>query len=97
VTTREHQLAAQRFRAIYATYLGAEDLINIGAFSAGSNRRIDTAVSLIDRINEFLIQPIGAKTAFKDTVARLGEITKAWDFLMPDDELTADAVDGGRA
>jgi len=96
VTTREHQLAAQRFRAIYATYQGAEDLINIGAFSAGSNRRIDTAVSLIDQINGFLIQPMGAKTAFKDTVARLCEITKAWDFLMPEEELAADVVDGGR-
>ena len=86
VTSREHQLAALRFRAVYATYLGAEDLINIGAFAPGHNRRIDTAVSLIDRVNEFLIQPCGTRTAFADTVARLTEITQAWDFLVPQEE-----------
>ena len=86
VTPREHQLAAQRFRAIYATYQGAEDLINIGAFSPGHNRRIDTAVTLIDRVNEFLIQPCGTRTAFPETVARLTEITQAWSFLVPQEE-----------
>ena len=86
---QEHLLAAQRFRAIYATYRGAEDLINIGALNPGSNRRIDTAVSLIDRLNEFLIQPIGQHSPFAQTIQSLREITKAWDFLLP----TADGQD----
>jgi flagellum-specific ATP synthase len=83
VVTRPHQTAAQRLRAIYATYQGAEDLINIGAFAPGSNRRIDTAVALIERVNEFLVQPLGTRSAFDETVARLIDITKAWDFLAP--------------
>jgi flagellum-specific ATP synthase len=95
VTTREHQAAAQRLRAAYATYQGAEDLITIGAFAPGHNRRIDTAVSLIDRVNEFLIQPCGVRTPFAETVARLAEISKAWDFLVPQDEVALPA--GGAA
>ena len=79
----DHLLAAQRLKALVATYQDAEDLINIGAFKPGSNRRIDTAVSLIDRVNEFLVQPLGTRTSFQETVRRLLEITASWNFLMP--------------
>jgi flagellum-specific ATP synthase len=82
VASDEHRTAAQKLREIYATYTDAEDLINIGAFSPGSNRRIDGAVSLIDRINEFLIQPVRQKTPFAETVQRLTAITQAWDRLL---------------
>jgi flagellum-specific ATP synthase len=83
ICTPEHLQAARRFRAIYATYQAAEDLINIGALVPGSNRRIDKAVSLIDRLNEFLVQPIGEKSDFDETVRRLSEITESWDSLLP--------------
>ncbi len=82
VVSDEHRLAAQKLREIYAIYADAEDLINIGAFSPGSNRRIDGAISLIDRINEFLVQPVRQKTAFPETVQQLTTITKAWDRLL---------------
>jgi flagellum-specific ATP synthase len=82
VVSPEHRAAAQKLREIYAIYADAEDLINIGAFSPGSNRRIDGAISLIDRINEFLIQPVRQKTPFDETVKQLLAITKAWDKLL---------------
>ena len=82
VTSEEHKLAAQKLREIYAIYLDAEDLINIGAFSPGSNRRIDGAVALIDKISDFLIQPIRERTDFADTVSRLTAITQSWDELL---------------
>ena len=85
VVSQEHMIAAQKFRAIYSTYQGAEDLINIGALAPGANRRIDKAVSLIDRINEFLIQPTGTRTNFEETVRRMCEITRSWDLLLPAD------------
>ncbi len=82
VVSDEHRLAAQKLREIYAIYADAEDLINIGAFAPGSNRRIDGAISLIDRISEFLIQPVRQKTPFPETIQRLTAITKAWDKLL---------------
>jgi len=82
VVSDAHRQAAQKFRAIYATYRGAEDLINIGALAPGANRRIDRAVGLIDRVNEFLVQPTGTRTDFQDTVRLLSEITASWDFLL---------------
>ena len=82
VTTDEHRLAAQKLREIYAIYADAEDLINIGAFSAGSNRRIDGAVALIDRIRDFLVQPVRQRTDFSETVRRMAAIIQSWDDLL---------------
>jgi flagellum-specific ATP synthase len=82
VVSPEHRLAAQKLREIYATYIDAEDLINIGAFAPGSNRRIDGAISLIDRINEFLMQPVRQRTTFEETEKQLLTITRAWDRLV---------------
>jgi len=85
VASPAHQAAAQRFRAIYATYQGAEDLINIGALAPGSNHRIDRAVSLIDQVRDFLVQPLGQGTDLSGTLARLKEITDKWEFLLPEE------------
>jgi len=82
VASEEHKSAAQKLKEIYATYIDAEDLINIGAFSPGSNRRIDGAISLIDKIREFLVQPIRDRTDFEETVGRLTAITQSWDELL---------------
>ena len=82
VASDEHKAAAQKLREIYATYVDAEDLINIGAFSPGSNRRIDGAIALIDRLNNFLIQPVRDRTDFEETVKQLTAITRAWDKLL---------------
>ncbi len=83
VTSSQHQAAAQKLREIYAIYSDAEDLINIGAFSPGSNRRIDGAIALIDRIHQFLAQPVRQHRAgFEETVSQLSAITHSWDELL---------------
>jgi len=82
VVSNEHKKAAQRFKEIYATYADAEDLINIGAFSSGSNRRIDGAIALIDRLNNFLIQPMRERSSFDDTVRELLSITEVWNEMV---------------
>jgi flagellum-specific ATP synthase len=82
VVSAEHKAAAQKLKEIYATYVDAEDLINIGAFSSGSNRRIDGAIALIDRLNGFLTQTIREKSPFEDTVKQLTDITKVWDEML---------------
>jgi flagellum-specific ATP synthase len=56
VVSPEHENLANRFKELYATYREAEDLINIGAYVKGSNRRIDEAVAKIDKMNQFLRQ-----------------------------------------
>jgi flagellum-specific ATP synthase len=82
VTSEQHKKAAQKLRHIYATYTDAEDLINIGAFSRGSNRRIDGAITLIDKVMDFLVQPVRQKTNFDETIKRMTAITDTWDRLL---------------
>lgn len=56
VTSSEHAKMANKMREMLATYKDAEDLINIGAYKAGANPKIDKAVKLYEPINDFLKQ-----------------------------------------
>ncbi len=56
VTTVEHRLKAGRVRDWMATVRNAEDLVNVGAYVAGSNPRIDEALARRDSITSFLRQ-----------------------------------------
>lgn len=82
IASDAHKKAAQKVREIYATYTDAEDLIHIGAFSPGSSKRIDGSIALIDRIQNFLIQPIRQRSALAQTVGSLKEIADSWDHLL---------------
>ena len=82
VATPEHRKAAIALREIYATYTDAEDLIAIGAFVPGSNKRIDGAIALIERIERFLVQPARERTELEETVAQLETIVRTWEELL---------------
>jgi len=74
VVSEEHRNAANRLREILATYRDSEDLINIGAYTKGSNPKIDLAIEKIGPINDFLRQGINESASFETTVKRLLEL-----------------------
>jgi len=69
-----HYQAAQKLRSIMATYREAEDLINIGAYVAGSNQDIDRAIHVISEIKNFLKQDIYENNTMEETVRKLSEL-----------------------
>jgi flagellum-specific ATP synthase len=71
VADKEHKKAAGRLKNVLATYQEPEDMINIGAYKAGSNPDIDYAISKIKAVNEFLMQETDEKVDFEETVSRL--------------------------
>lgn len=71
IVSNQHREAANDLRNILATYREAEDLINIGAYVAGSNPRIDYALSKIDSAREFLKQDVYEKLDYQQTVENL--------------------------
>ena len=71
VAGASHQEDARRFKSLLATYKKSEDLINIGAYAAGSNARIDQAIAMIDDINAYLMQPIDSGVDFNQSVLQL--------------------------
>lgn len=74
VTDKEHKKAAGKLRNVLATYSEAEDLINIGAYKSGSNPSVDYAVSMIDKVNDFLCQETDEKVDFEDSSRLLKEM-----------------------
>ena len=68
VVSQEHMDYAHRVLSILDTYGKAEDLINIGAYVSGSNPKIDYAINMIDKVNQFLQQPIAEKVSFEESV-----------------------------
>ncbi len=71
VVTKEHMKANYRLRELVAVYRDAEDLINIGAYAAGSNPKIDEAIKKMDGILSFLKQDVDEKYVFDDEVSIL--------------------------
>lgn len=74
VASPEHKTLAGRIRASMATYADAEDLINIGAYAAGSNPQIDQAIRLHPSITAFLRQETTEGCQWPDTLAKLRAI-----------------------
>lgn len=71
VVSPEVFAAAQRVRAVLATYRQAEDLINIGAYSRGNSPAIDHAIAHHGRITEFLRQGMFEHENLDSTLERL--------------------------
>jgi flagellum-specific ATP synthase len=71
VVGREHLLAARRFKQIYSTYQQHHDLISVGAYSPGSDPRVDEAIALYPRLAEFLQQDMRTPLNLDASVAGL--------------------------
>lgn len=74
IADKHQKELAGKLKNVMATYTEAEDLINIGAYKSGSNKNIDYAISKIDKVNEFLLQPTDEKITFEDEIKRLEEV-----------------------
>ena len=71
IVEKKHYQASQKLRSAMAVYREAEDLINIGAYVAGSNENIDKAIRVIGEIKAFLQQDVYEVDTFEETVERL--------------------------
>jgi len=71
ITDLDHKHHAGRIKEVLATYRKAEDLINIGAYAAGSNPKIDYAIQMIDPINRYLRQGIHEEATFEGSTEAL--------------------------
>jgi flagellum-specific ATP synthase len=69
------QLAdATTLRRLLAAHRDVRELVEIGAYVAGSNSEADLALALMPRINEFLRQPLDEPTPAAETWDRLHRI-----------------------
>lgn len=71
VTDRKQWEAARKLREALATYQQSEDLIQLGAYAAGTNPRLDAAIRARPQLLEFLRQEAAGKSAPEETRTRL--------------------------
>ena len=70
----EHRDLAAKIRDLLSVYYQNYDLISIGAYKPGMNRRLDEAVTKIDRINDFLMQKVDESFTTEETEKLMKEI-----------------------
>ena len=67
----KHKIIASNARDLLATYKESEDLINLGAYVKGSNKKIDLAIRFNESLNSFLKQGIDEKSSFDSSLRNL--------------------------
>ncbi|WP_303708574.1 MULTISPECIES: FliI/YscN family ATPase [Microbacterium] len=79
ITSRERRAQAATLRAVLAARRRANDLIDIGAYHAGADARIDAAIAHERPISAFLTQPLDETSAIDDSWARLESLVSAFE------------------
>jgi flagellum-specific ATP synthase len=74
IVSDEHKKISVKFREALATYRESENLINIGAYVKGSNKKIDYSMKCIDNINDFLTQEVEENFVYEETLDRLRKV-----------------------
>lgn len=74
IVSQDHMETVGQIKDLMATYKESEDLINIGAYARGSNKKVDRSIEKIDDINDFLTQGIHERHSFDDTEDMIASI-----------------------
>ncbi|MCC7084609.1 MAG: FliI/YscN family ATPase [Pirellulales bacterium] len=77
ITTKQHRNAAQTIRELLAAYRDHEDLIAIGAYRRGANRKVDVAIDMLDDCQRFLRQSLEERTTLDASQAALISLHEA--------------------
>jgi flagellum-specific ATP synthase len=71
IVTPEHRELARLTREVLSAYREAADLVEVGAYAAGSNPRVDRALRCIEPLRAFLRQDPNERSPLGETLGRL--------------------------
>jgi len=74
IVTPAHRELARQVRETLSAYRDAADLVEVGAYAAGSNPKVDRALRCIDSLQAFLRQDPNERSPLEDTLSRLTRI-----------------------
>jgi flagellum-specific ATP synthase len=77
VSASEHLDDARRFRQLWSRYAKARDLIQLGAYAAGSDPEVDAAVRLHPAMVNMLQQDMHTPSTLSDSVEQLHAIVRS--------------------
>jgi type III secretion protein N (ATPase) len=74
VASQAHCRVAEQVRDVLATYEKQKDLILLGAYQRGTDRKVDFALDKIDAVQTFLKQATDERAEFQETLARVHKL-----------------------
>lgn len=77
VTSQEHQELAKHLKQVYSLYQQNKDLISIGAYTQGTDPRIDQSIKLLPVINFFLQQKMTEVIPYDQSIEQMQEVLAA--------------------
>ena len=95
IAEKEHLANAKVFRKLYVTHEQNKDLISLGAYRLGTDKKIDLAISFKQRMSDFLSQPIDYASNIDADIAALKELSDEISLeLYGSGNITIDSGDG---
>jgi flagellum-specific ATP synthase len=82
VTSKEHKIVASHLRDLLAAYKESEDLITVGAYSRGSNAKVDKAIVIYDDLINLLRQQVEESFTIDELFDRMLEIARKAEKAM---------------
>ena len=76
IVSAEHLSRVYRFKQLYAKYQQNKDLINVGAYTQGSDQEIDLSIALMPVMRQFLQQGLDEQTDLLTSNQRLELLAK---------------------
>jgi len=76
IVSPEHRKLAGQLRDIMGVYEKSADLVSIGAYKAGTNPKLDHALSKMDAINQFLMQGVDEAFSYDESLEQLRRILR---------------------
>lgn len=79
IVDKEHLATVHKFKQMYSMYKKNEDLITIGAYTHGSDTRVDKAILMQPDLMSFLKQGMHEPTSYNESLEQLGTIFSLMD------------------
>ncbi len=81
IVSDSHAEAAKTIIRSLAEYRNSEDLINLGAYQPGANKRLDAAIAMKDPIDQYLKQPRDKAVSLTESISNLEALAAQNDSL----------------
>lgn len=82
IATPEQQKLVQRFRNMYSTYRQNQDLISVGAYTTGTDKRIDEAIMMQPFMLSFMEQGINTPMDWQSSLDELARLFANFDAVQ---------------
>ena len=76
VVSEEHLFQARRIRQVYSTYQQNRDLITLGAYTRGTDARVDLAINAEPAIKALLQQGMKQVTAYDESLEAMSKLAR---------------------